>query len=50
MIYRDEIIEDALGANAFLMKYFDTKDLTNEVAYQILAQLEYEGLHIWDMA
>lgn len=49
MITYDGIVTDTLGANMFLSQYFFDEDLMNEVAHQILAQLEFEGLHIWDM-
>lgn len=49
MIHCDGIVTDSLGANAFLAMYFSEEDLINEVAHQILAQKQYEGLDIWDM-
>lgn len=44
MIYADELIRDPLGANAFLAKFFELEDVTNEVAHQVLADAQFNEI------
>ena len=48
MITSDEIITDSIGANYFLANFFDSEDLCNELAYQVLAERRFYKGDIFD--